>query len=173
MRLNEVVAVRLELVGTGVRATLVGTIRGASQDEGRPSVELALDPDSQGAIRFLDAAAKGEPVTFHERSTRYLTRLPVVVDWGGGEYFTFASSVSIGGCAVRWPGPLPTVGQGIGLRVGAGPRATWLRAVVCWKSNGGLGRGAAVGVRIVEAPNGSSSWGGLFAQVARSGAPAA
>ncbi|HEY7724821.1 MAG TPA: PilZ domain-containing protein [Anaeromyxobacteraceae bacterium] len=168
-RVNEVVAVRIELAGLGVRATLVGTVRGASREGARWAVELALDPDSQAAVRFLSATAQGEPVTFRQRSPRYLTRLPVVVDWGAGEYFTFASCISIGGCAVRWPGPLPDVGQGIGLRVGTGPRATRLRGAVCWKS--AAGSGGAVGIRILSAAPGAGAWGGLFAQVARSGAP--
>jgi hypothetical protein len=170
-RLNEVLAVRLELAGLNIQATLVGTVRGVSREGGRSALELALDPDSQPAVRFLSAAAQGEPVSFQQRSPRYLTRLPVVVAWGGGEYFTYASCVSVGGCSVRWPGPLPNVGQGIGLRVGAGRRAARLHGVVRWKS--AALSGGAVGLRIMDGAPGAEAWGGLFAEVARSGAPLA
>jgi hypothetical protein len=77
--------------------------------------------------------------------------------------------VSEGGCALRWPGSLPLVGDVVTLRLGTGLFAPTARGIVCWNQPGDPAE-RSVGVRIVSEGRGGRAWRALVAKVASSGA---
>lgn len=163
-------AVRIQLAGRPVAATVVGTVVSAHGDGRLHRIELAPDADSLGAVRLLLAAARGEPVPFLKRSMRYLVRLPVVVAAGGSDLYMTTYCISEGGCGLKWSGPLPSVGQELGIRLATGARVEGVRGTVCWLNPSGPSANA--GVRL-ELGSTAGAWGRMFAEVARSGAPVA
>jgi hypothetical protein len=170
-QLRQKAAVRIQIAGRPVGATIVGTIVSAHGDGRQHRIELAPDADSMRAIRLLLSAARGEPIPYMKRSLRYLVRLPVVVAAGGSDVYMNTFCVSEGGCGLKWSGPLPSVGQQLAIRLAAGARAEGVRGTVCWLSPSGPSPSA--GVRLELDPAASVVWSRMFAEVARSGAPAA
>jgi Tfp pilus assembly protein PilZ len=173
-RVGDAVAVRVGIYGQTIRATLFGKValvRRVGRPALPPGVELNLDKGSLAAAGFLATAARGEPVTFRERATRYATARSLTVV-GAGSFETVTLNVSDGGCAIRWPGQLPLVGDVIALKLGTGLFPPVARAVVCWNQPGGAVE-RSVGVRIVAEGRAGRAWRGLVADVARSGARAA
>jgi hypothetical protein len=168
-QLRQKAAVRIQLAGQPVGATIVGTVVSAHGEGRNHRIELAPDGDSMRAVRMLLAAAKGEPVPFMQRAMRYLVRLPVAVAWGGGDVYMTTFCISEGGCGLKWSGPSPKVGQRLRLRFGVGRAATEVQGSICWLATGGS---PTVGVRF-EAGSATAAWGRMFADVARSGAPLA
>ena len=91
-----------------------------------------------------------------------------------GEAFEATTiNVSEGGCSLRWPGPLPQVGDLVTMKVGEGLLAASARAVVCWNSMGATDDPRSVGIRIVPQGRGARAWRSVVAELARSGARAA
>jgi hypothetical protein len=129
---------------------------------------MVLDRGSVAAASFLAMAARGEEVTFRERAPRYATERKLVVEQGARAFETVTLNVAEGGCALRWPGPLPAVGDVVGLRAGSGLFAARARAIVCW-TTGGEGE-RSVGLRVVVEGRGGRAWRGLVAEIAASGA---
>lgn len=170
-RLRDKAAVRVQLAGSPVAATLVGTVLGIHRTDGHPLVELHPDADSLPAIRMLVAAARGQEPRFLQRPIRYLVRMPVVVEWNGAGVYANTTTISEKGCAVRWAGTRPTVGQSVRLRVGSGTRAADIPGVVCWSSDGA--GGSLAGVRFAERGGPNAVWAGVLAEALRSGAPQA
>lgn len=170
-RLRDKAAVRVQLAGTPVAATLVGTVLGIHRTDGHPLVELHPDADSLPAIRMLVAAARGQEPRFLQRPIRFLVRMPVVVEWNGAGVYANTTTISEKGCAVRWAGTRPTVGQSVRLRVGSGARAADIPGVVCWSSGGTSG--SLAGVRFAERGAPNTVWAGVLAEALRSGAPQA
>jgi hypothetical protein len=168
--LGEKVAVRVQLFGQRVSATIVGTIVSVQRDDRQRRIELTPDDESLGAVHLLTAAARGEPVRYSERRRRYLIKLPVVVTLDGEQFLMTATSLSDGGCALRWWGPLPAIGQILRLQFGFGPRAPDLRGIVHWKK--ARSSRSAVGVRF-EAVRGARAWRKLLAELVKSRAPEA
>jgi hypothetical protein len=78
--------------------------------------------------------------------------------------------ISEGGCGLKWSGPLPSVGQELGIRLATGVRVEGARGTICWLNPSGPSANA--GVRL-ELTSTSGAWGRMFAEVARSGAPVA
>ncbi len=170
-RVGDHVAVRVGLYGHAIRATVHGKVA-AVRRVGRPAlppgVELALDRASLPAAGFLALAARGEPVTFRERPPRLAAALPLVAVHGRARVETTTLNVSEGGCALRWPGPLPEVGALVRLRLRRGLLAPVARAVVCWTEPGSaLER--SVGLRIVSAGRAGRAWRVRVAGAHRSG----
>jgi hypothetical protein len=162
------VAVRVQLAGKAAAATVVGAAVGVEHRARDVLVELAPDDASLRAVHLLCAAARGEPLRFLDRPLRYLVKLPVVVFWSGGRLPTSTLSISEGGCALRWPGRLPTAGQELNLSLGVGARAYGLRGVVCWTAaSAGSSR---AGLRLLPLQRGRDVWRGLLADAERSGA---
>lgn len=170
-RLRDKAAVRVQLAGRTVAATVVGTVVGIHRTEGHPLVELHPDADSLPAVRMLVAAARGQEVRFLQRPIRYLVKMPVVVEWNGSGVYANTTTISEKGCAVRWAGTRPTVGQSVRLRVGNGARAVDIPGVICWAS-AGTGSSLA-GVRFAERGTPSPVWASVLAEALRSGAPQA
>lgn len=168
-RLRERAAVHVHLSGQPAGVTVVGTVVSVHRHEGVYRVELALDADSLGAAHLLDAAARGELARLPQRPPRYLFTLPVVVNWAGADLYMTTRSISGGGCALRWSGPIPAVGRPLRLRLGAGLRAPELTGEVRW--NAPAGAGSTVGVRFVGNGGAARAWGGVLAEAAKSGAP--
>jgi len=169
-RLGERVAARVQLAGLTAVATVLGKVVSVHRTDAGHRLEMVPEAESLPAIAMLSAAARGEPLRFVPRPTRYLVKLPVVVPWGGAQVFTNTFCISPGGCAVRWNGPTLRVGQPIQLRVGAGSRSSGVRGIVCWSD--GSGSSQRAGVRFLQ--NGSSNdWRLLIDDAVRTGAPQA
>lgn len=171
-RVGEAVAVRIGIYGHSIRATLYGKVslvRRVGRPALPPGVELSLDRASVPAAGFLAMAARGEPVTFRERSPRFAARRDVSVEHAGGTFQTSTVNVSDGGCAVSWPGQLPLVGDVVAIRFATGLFAPVARAVVCWNQPGGAVERSA-GLRVVAEGRAARAWRALVAEVARAGA---
>ncbi len=174
-RVGDAVAVRVAIHGQTIRATLFGkvsSVRRVGRPTLPPGIELHVDEMSVPAAGFLAMAARGEPVTFRERTPRFAVQHPVAAEHGGAAVAVTTLNVSEGGCAVRWPGQLPLVGDVVSLRVGDGVFAPKVRAIVCWNQPGGPVE-RSVGLRIVSNGRGARAWKALVERVARTGARAA
>jgi hypothetical protein len=174
-RVGDAVAVRVGIYGQTIRATLFGKValvRCVGRPALPPGVELSLDRASLPAAGFLAAAARGEPVSFRERSPRFGVERRLAVAHGDQQVDAVTINVSDGGCAVRWTGPLPLVGDVLQLRLGDGLFAPVARAVVCWNQPGGAAE-RSIGLRVVAEGRAGKAWRALVAEVARSGARAA
>ncbi len=171
-RVGEVVAVRVGIFGQAIRATLFGKValvRRVGRPALPPGVELALDKASLPAAGFLAAAARGEAVSFRERAPRYAVDRHLPVVHGSLPHDGATLNVSEGGCALRWSGQLPLVGDMVTFRIGDGLFAPTARAVVCWNQPGGaLER--SVGLRVIGEGRAGKAWRALVAGAARSGA---
>lgn len=174
-RVGDEVAVRVGIYGQTIRATLFGKIslvRRMGRPTLPPGAEVHLDRHSIAAAGFLAMAARGEPVTFKERLPRFAHQQKLAVHLGGAAVEAVTLNVSEGGCAVRWPGQLPLVGDVVSIRLGEGFFAPSARAIVCWNQPGGPAE-RSVGLRFLPGGRGSRAWRALVAKVARSGARAA
>jgi hypothetical protein len=174
-RVGDEVAVRVGIYGQAIRATLFGKValvRRVGRPALPPGVELALDRGSLPAAGFLALAARGEPFNFRERSPRFGVERPLLVNRAGEAVGTTTLNVSEGGCAVRWAGALPLVGDVVNLRLGSGLFAPSARAVVCWNQPGGPVE-RSLGLRVIAEGRAGRAWRALVAEVARSGARAA
>lgn len=174
-RVGDEVAVRVGIFGRAIRATLFGTIslvRRVGRPSLPPGIDLALDRVSLPAAHFLATASRGEPVTYRERGPRYVIERKFVILRDDVEHETTSLNISEGGCAVRWNGPLPMVGEVLAIRVGEGLFGTAARAVVCWNSVGGtLDR--CVGLRIIAEGRPGRAWRSMAAQAAKDATRAA
>jgi hypothetical protein len=171
-RVGEVVAVRIGIYGQTIRATIFGKVslvRRVGRPALPPGVELALDKASLPAAGFLAAAARGDVVSFRERSPRYAVERRLVVGHGRDQVETSTLNASEGGCAMRWSGPLPLVGDVVSFKLGDGLFAPTARAVVCWNQPGGAVE-RSVGVRVISAGRAGKAWKALVAGAVQSGA---
>ncbi len=174
-RVGDEVAVRVAIHGQTIRATLFGKVslvRRVGRPALPPGVEIHLDRMSVAAASFLAMAARGEPVTFRERTKRFAVERTLVVEHGGAPSEVTTLNVSEGGCAVRWPNELPLVGDVVGIRLGEGMFSPKARAVVCWSQRGGAVE-RSVGLRVVSQGRAGRAWRALVERVAGTGARAA
>jgi len=174
-RVGDEVAVRVGIYGQAIRATLFGKValvRRVGRPALPPGVELALDKASLPAAGFLAMAARGEPFNFRERSPRFTAERRLLVNAGGEAGETATLNLSDGGCAVRWSGQLPLVGDLVTIKLGSGLFAPSARAVVCWNQPGGPVE-RSVGLRVIAEGRAGKAWRALVTEVARSGARAA
>jgi hypothetical protein len=162
-------AVRIRLQGKPVSITVVGTVVSVHRSGEHHRIELAPDADGQRAVRLLAAAARGETVRIQPRAPRYLARLPVFVDWEGAKVYLATFSVSENGCGLVWSGSLPSVGQALALRFGAGSRQAEFRGVVCWTRT--ARPNSTVGVRLVGTRGTAVFWEALLGDARRTGLP--
>jgi hypothetical protein len=168
-RLRQQVAARIQLSGLRFVATVLGTVVSAHREEALHRVEIATAPESDPAVRMLDAASRGGRVPFQKRALRYLVKVPTVVADGEARVLTTAVSISEGGCALRWSGAAPSLGTSLSLHLGMGRAAVAMRGVVCWRN--GSGPGARTGIRFVDGHPGSVRH--LLDDARRAGAPEA
>ena len=174
-RVGDEVAVRVGIYGQAIRATLFGKValvRRVGRPALPPGVELSLDRGSLPAAGFLALAARGEPFNFRERSPRFAAERPLKVNHAEAVSDATTVNLSEGGCALRWPGQLPLVGDVVGIRLGDGLFAPTARAVVCWNQPGGPVE-RSVGLRVIAEGRAGKAWRALVSDVARSGARAA
>ncbi len=174
-RVGAEVAVRVGIFGQAIRATLFGKValvRRVGRPALPPGVELHLDKISLAAAGFLAMAARGELVSFKERQPRWASERSLDVVHAGASQSATTLNLSEGGCAVRWTGQLPLVGDLVEIRLGDGLFAAKARAIVCWNQPGGAVE-RSVGLRIVPGGRGARAWKSLVAKVAKSGARAA
>jgi Tfp pilus assembly protein PilZ len=173
-RVGEEVAVRVGIYGQAIRATLFGKValvRRVGRPALPPGVELSLDKASLPAAGFLAAAARGEPVSFRERSPRYAAERPFTVVHGKEQLETTTLNVSEGGASLRWSGPLPLVGDLVSFKLGGGLFAPTARAVVCWNQPGGAVE-RSVGVRVIGEGRSGKAWRALVIEIIQGGARA-
>jgi hypothetical protein len=175
-RIGDVVAVRLGIYGKTIRATVLGkvsSVRRVGRPTLPPGIEITLDRASLPAAHFLAMAARGEQVAFRDRAARFSAERRFVLVHQGSPVDATTLNLSEGGLALRWPGPLPAVGDLVGIRLGQGlffpPVA---RAVVCWTQPGGSVE-RSVGLRVIPEGRAVRAWRSLVAEIARSGAAAA
>ncbi len=174
-RVGDEVAVRVAIHGQTIRATLFGKVslvRRVGRPSLPPGIELHLDTMSVAAASFLAMAARGEPVSFRERTPRYTLEQKLTVEHAGAALEVTSLNVSESGCAVHWPGPLPLVGDVVAIRIGDGIFSPKARAIVCWNQPGGAVE-RSVGLRIVSDGRAARAWRALVERVARTGARAA
>jgi PilZ domain-containing protein len=174
-RVGDEVAVRVGIFGQSIRATVFGKIslvRRMGRPTLPPGVEVHLDRQSLAAAGFLALAARGEPVSFRERQPRFAHEQKLAVQHDAAAVEVVTLNVSEGGCAVRWPGQLPLVGDVVAIRIGNGIFPATARAIVCWNQPGAAAD-RSVGLRLVPGGRGARAWRALVAKVARSGARAA
>ena len=130
-RVGDHVTVRVGILGQTIRATVHGKVA-AVRRMGRPAlppgVDLSLDRASLPAAGFLAMAARGGPVGFRERAPRLTAAFPLTARHAGARLDTTTLNVSEGGCALRWPGELPRVGDEVLLRLGRGLLARVVRS---------------------------------------------
>jgi hypothetical protein len=163
---------RVGIFGQAFRATLFGKValvRRVGRPALPPGVELHLDRISLAAAGFLAMAARGEPIRFTERQPRWSHERPLVVEHAGASQAVTTLNVSEGGCAVRWSGQLPLVGDVVEMRLGEGLFAPSAKAIVCWNQPGGTVE-RSVGLRVVSGGRAARAWRALVDKVARSGA---
>ncbi len=173
-RAGALAAVRIGIRGTGIAATVMGTVV-AVRRAGTPSlpagVSLALDPRGASAARYLALVSQGRPVEFNEREPRYALERPVTVAPEGADRFESNTvNVSASGCCVRWPGPAPGVGDTLRIRPGRTFLAPAAWATVCWAARA-ADQGGTAGLRLDVAGRAARTWRSLVEQAARSGAP--
>jgi hypothetical protein len=171
-RVGDHVAVRVGIYGQAIRATLFGKVslvRRVGRPTLPPGVELHLDRQSVPAAGFLAMAARGEPVSFRERAPRFEHERRLAVEHAGAALEAVTLNVSEGGCAVRWTGQLPLVGDVVTLRLGDGVFAPSARGVVCWNQPGAPVE-RSVGLRVVPEGRGGRAWRALVEKVERAGA---
>jgi len=174
-RVGDEVAVRVGIFGQSIRATLFGKValvRRMGRPALPPGVEIALDRTSLAAAGFLALAARGEPVSFRERATRFTVERTLHVEHGGATIETTTLNLSEGGCSLRWPAQLPLVGDVLTLRLSRGIFSPSARAVVCWNQPGGTVE-RSVGLRILLDGRAGRAWRALVGEVSKSGGRAA
>ncbi len=172
-RVGDEAIVRVGIVGQTIRATLFGKValvRRVGRPALPPGVELRLDKGSVPAAAFLAMSARGEPVLFRDRLPRYAVEKPLHLEWRSAEYDVVTLNVSGGGCAVRWPNQLPSVGDMVSVRIGNGFLAPTARAVVCWTQPGAGGVERSVGVRLIVEGRAARIWRTFVDEIAKSGA---
>jgi PilZ domain len=170
-RVGEQVAVRVGIYGHIIRATLFGKValvRRVGRPALPPGIDLQLEKNSLAAAGFLAAAARGEPITFKERSPRYHLERPLRIERGHLTLEITTINVSDGGLAARWPGPLPLVGDDLTLKLKEGLFGAELEAIVCWNQPGAE-RERAVGLKLRLEGRGARAWKKLVEATARSG----
>jgi hypothetical protein len=174
-RVGDEVAVRVGIIGHAIRATLSGKValvRRVGRPALPPGIDLKLERNSVAAAGFLATAARGEAVPFQERAPRWITERKLVIERGGAQLDVTTLNVSDGGCAVRWPGQLPLVGDELAIRVRDGFFPKHLRAIVCWNQPG-ADRERLVGLKILPDGGAVRLWKKMVEEVARAGARAA
>ena len=174
-RVGDEVAVRVGIIGHAIRATLSGKValvRRMGRPALPPGIDLKLERISIPAAGFLASAARGEPVPFQERSPRWIAERKLFIERGGAQFEVTTLNVSLGGCAVRWPGQLPLVGDELAIRVKEGLFPKYLRAIVCWNQPGS-DRDRSVGLMVLQDGTAARVWKKMVEEVARAGARAA
>lgn len=167
-------AVRVTIGGTGIAATVTGTVVGVRRAGSRalaPGVFVALDSGGVAAAGYLARVARGRPVDFNEREPRYLLERPLAVAHPtAGRFESTTVNVSESGCCVRWSGPPPAAGEAVRIRPGPALLGSALDATVCWVGGPGALADAA-GLRLQPAGLAGRLWRALVEKAARSGAP--
>jgi len=138
-----------------------------------PGVELHLDRVSLAAASFLAQAARGEPVSFKERLPRFTIERRIEAQRDASATFvTTTVNVSEGGCALHWPGQLPSVGDIVALRLSGGLFGSTAKSVVCWVQSGSPSE-RSLGLRVLAIGFRGRAWRAIVKSVAREGARAA
>ena len=170
-RVGDQVAVRIGIYGHAIRATLFGKVsmvRRVGRPALPPGVDLQLEKNSLPAAGFLASAARGEQVSFQERAPRYVLDRSFFVERAGRPVEVGTVNVSIGGLAVRWPGPLPLVGDELVVKLKEGFFTRGLEAIVCWNQPGAEGD-RTVGLKVAAEGRVGRAWRKLVEDVAKSG----
>ena len=133
-------------------------------------IQLVPDVGSLSAVKRLHAAAIGVQAQFAERSPRFLTEVPTLVETGAGVMLMTTISVSSGGCGLAWAGPRPSIGRPLRLWLGDQVPPADVHAVVCWSASDE--RRVSAGLALVhEGATARATWTRFLSEVQSSGAP--
>jgi hypothetical protein len=171
-RVGDQVAVRVGIIGQAIRATLFGKVslvRRVGRPALPPGIELQLDHASLPAAGFLAMAARGETVTFKERSPRFAVERRVTIRHAKTWERVATLNLSEGGCSVRWPGPLPLVGDVVSVRLAEGLFEPTGRGIICWNQPG-TEQQRTVGLRVIVEGRFGKAWTAMISEVIGSGA---
>lgn len=165
-------AIRIVIRGTGIGATVTGTVVAVRRAGSRalvPGIFLALEGGGVAAASYLARVARGRPVDFNEREPRYaFERRLTVTRRATGRFESTTVNVSESGCCIRLSGSGPEVGETLRIRSGVlGPA---LEATVCWVGGPGALADSA-GLRLRPSGRAGRRWRSLVEEAARSGAP--
>jgi formyl-CoA transferase/CoA:oxalate CoA-transferase len=116
--------------------------------------------------------APASGATSSRRPPRYAVERPLSIEHRGASSAATTLNVSRGGCALRWVGALPDVGEEVTIEVGFEPHVARARAVVRWCLPRGLSD-RTVGLRVLGDSPEAMAWHDLVADVVQSGARAA
>ncbi|HEU4384477.1 MAG TPA: PilZ domain-containing protein [Anaeromyxobacteraceae bacterium] len=173
-RAGALAAVRIVIRGTGIGATVMGTVvavRRSGSTALAPGVFLALQEGSESAASYLARVARGRPVDYNEREPRYAyERRLTIARQNAGRFGSTTVNVSESGCCVRWRGAAPAVGETVRLHTGPLLLGADLDATVCWVS-GPTALADSAGLRVLPAGRSGKVWRALVEDAARSGAP--
>ncbi len=173
-RAGALAAVRIVIGGTGIGATVTGTVvavRRAGSRALAPGVFLALQGAGAAAAAYLARVAQGRPVDFNEREPRYGFECRLTIARAtAGRFESTTLNVSESGCCVRWSGQAPAVGETLRIRPRPAVLGAGLDATVCWVGGPG-GLATSVGLRLQAAGRAGKTWRSLVEDAARSGAP--
>jgi hypothetical protein len=161
VRPRDLVEVAVPLGEGDETGTLLGTVVSTRRQGSQHLIEVAPEQESFRLASLAAAAARGVPVALRKRAPRQRLKLPVVVAGLLQGSYMNTTSVSAGGCAIRWAGPLPAVGSPVGLRFGVGSRVVCLQGVVRWAKN--RASGPAVGVEFQGTGASAAGWTSLLA----------
>jgi crotonobetainyl-CoA:carnitine CoA-transferase CaiB-like acyl-CoA transferase len=125
---------------------------------------------ARGHLHAIASGARG-PAAAGRRPPRWATERALAVEHRGARCRTTTLNVSRGGCALRWNGPFPDVGDELAIEL-AGLPAGRARAVVRWSLPRGPGE-RTVGLRVIGERSEVSAWHALVDDVVGSGACAA
>lgn len=130
------VARRITIRGTGIGATVAGSVVAARRRGGpgvAPGIFVGLSDRGFAAAAYLERVARGLPVDFNERDPRWAVSWRVRLRGRRGAFQVTTLDVSETGCAVVWAGPAPALGEAVSLRpprlfgVGLPASVRWVR----------------------------------------------
>ncbi len=172
-RVGMFVAVRISIRGTGIAATVTGTVVAVRRLGGRtlvPGVSLALEGGRASAANYLALVARGTPVDFNERDPRYAVERRLALTRGKNRFEATTINVSQGGCCVAWPGAAPAIGEAVRIRPGRAFLGPTIGATVCW-AGGSRDPAVRAGLRVHAIGRAARTWQSIVEQSARAGAP--
>ncbi len=113
-----------------------------------------------------------QPAASGRRPPRYAVELALAVEHAGTTSTATTVNVSDGGCALRWTGRVPRVGDEVTLEVQTEVSGAKARAIVCWHQPRGVAE-RTVGLKVIGDGRDAEAWYALVGDVVQSGARAA
>jgi hypothetical protein len=126
------VQARIRLLGLGVGATIIGHAARALPHPFGVALELEPDDLRMRTLEGLVEVASGARVAYPSRAPRFLAEVPVVVSRVSFALRSSTFAVSEGGCGLAWSGPVPATGTRLDVKLGGGDRVARFESQVVW-----------------------------------------